>query len=205
MFFFTALASSFKMIDISVWQGNVDFNQVRDSGVTHVMIRSSFGQASPSQVDRQFVEHIEGAIAAGMTIGIYHYGYATTPEEAELEADFCLQTIAPYKDSIAFPVAYDIEDSSMNTGSDNVANMMVAFANKVRAAGYTPWLYANLNWARNYINMDIVNDNGIDFWIAQYSSSCTYSGPYVAWQYSSTESVPGIAGNVDMSEVYKDY
>ena len=105
MFFFAALASSFKMIDVSIWQGTIDFNQVKASGITHVMIRSSFGSASPSQVDKQFVAHIESAIAAGMTIGIYHYGYATTPAEAEGEADICLSTIAPYRDHISFPVA----------------------------------------------------------------------------------------------------
>lgn len=174
----------FRMLDVSVWQGDIDFHKVKASGISHVMIRSSYGSYNPSQVDKKFIRNIEGAIAAGMTIGIYHYGYAKSVAQAEAEADFCLRTIAPYKAHIKFPVAYDVEDSSMNVGATTVANMIVAFANKVRAAGYIPWLYANLNWARNYINMNIVHNNGIDFWIAQYSSSCSYTGKYAAWQYS---------------------
>jgi len=195
----------FKMLDVSVWQGDIDFNKVKAAGVKHVMIRSTYGTYNPSQVDKKFKVNIERAIAAGMTIGIYHYGYAKNVATAEKEADFCLQTIAPYKSHIKFPVAYDIEDSSMNVGRETVADMMVAFAKKVRAQGYIPWLYANLNWANNLINMNKVKSNGIDFWIAQYSSACTYRGSYAAWQYSSSYKINGIAGNVDVSNVYKNY
>jgi GH25 family lysozyme M1 (1,4-beta-N-acetylmuramidase) len=200
-----APGTPFRMLDVSVWQGDIDFNKVKAAGVSHVMIRSTYGTYNPNQVDKKFKTNIEKAIAAGMTIGIYHYGYATNVATAEREADFCLQTIAPYKAHIRFPVAYDIEDSTMNVGRETVANMMVAFANKVRAQGYTPWLYANLNWANNYINMNKVVANGIDFWIAQYSSACTYRGSYAAWQYSSSYRINGIAGNVDVSWVYKNY
>ena len=197
--------SSFRMLDVSVWQGDIDFYKVKAAGISHVMIRSSYGTYNPNQVDRKFTRNIENAIAAGMTIGIYHYGYASCVETAEREADFCLQTIAPYKSHIKFPVAYDIEDASMNVGRETIANMMIAFANKVRAQGYIPWLYSNLNWANNYINMDKINSNGIDFWIAQYNSACTYRGSYAAWQYSSSYRIDGISGNVDVSWVYKNY
>ncbi|EAY10149.1 Glycosyl hydrolases family 25 protein [Trichomonas vaginalis G3] len=196
----------YKVIDISVWQGDIDFNAARDqSGVQGVMIRCGYGSYSPAQIDGQFHNHMRAAIAANMLIGVYHYGYAQSVPEAEGEADFAISIFDQYRQWIRLPIAYDIEDPTMNVGRDLVGQMAAAFANKIRAAGYTPMCYCNLNWATNFINMDIVNANGIDVWIAQYNSECQYWGPYVMWQFTDCLPIGGYYAGVDGSWCYKDY
>lgn len=196
----------FKVIDISVWQGDIDFNAARvQSGIQGVMIRCGYGSYDPSQIDQQFHNHMRAAIACNMLIGIYHYGYARSPQEAENEADFCLSIIEPYRQYINLPVAYDVEDPTMNVGAWTVGQMAVAFGNKIRNAGYKPMLYCNLNWATNFIDMAQVNNAAIDVWLAQYNSECTYWGPYTMWQFTDALWIGGYGSPVDASWCYVEY
>ncbi|EAX87369.1 Glycosyl hydrolases family 25 protein [Trichomonas vaginalis G3] len=197
--------NAYKIIDVSVWQGNIDFNAAKvNSGIQGVMIRAGFGSAA-GQEDKQFANHMREAIAANILIGAYHYGYARTEAQAIAEADFCAKIINPYKSHFRMPVAYDDEDATMNVGKVQTAKNAIAFCNRMKAYGYKPMVYCNLNWARNYIDMSMINAAGIEVWIAQYNSVCQYTGPHTMWQYTNALKISGYSACVDGSWVYKNY
>lgn len=191
-----------KLIDVSTWNGNIDWNKVYKSGVRYAMIRSSFGVENPNQIDNKFVRNIENAIKAGVKCGIYHYSYAKSAAEAKKEADFCLKTIKNYE--IDLPVAFDIEDSSQtNLGKDALTSIVIAFCDRIKSAGYRPMLYCNPNWLCNYLHKDKLI-NKYDIWLANWGVSAP-SYNCAIWQYSENGGVPGISGSVDMNWIYKDY
>ena len=191
-----------KCIDVSTWNGIIDWEKVRKSGVKYAMIRSSFGVENPNQIDNKFFRNIQNATAAGMKCGIYHYSYAQSVEAAKKEADFCIKTIKGYK--IDLPVAFDIEDSSQtHLGKDTLTNIVIAFCDRIKKAGYTPMLYCNPNWLNNYLYKDKLIGK-YDIWLAQWQVSAP-SYNCCIWQYSDSGTVSGISGNVDMNYIYKDY
>ena len=191
-----------KLIDVSTWNGNIDWDKVYKSGVRYAMIRSSFGVENPNQVDNKFVRNITNAQRAGVKCGIYHYSYAKSATEAKKEADFCLKTIKNYK--IDLPVAFDIEDSSQtNLGKDTLTSIVIAFCDRIKSAGYRPMLYCNPNWLCNYLHKDKLI-NKYDIWLANWGVSAP-SYNCAIWQYSENGSVPGISGSVDMNWIFKDY
>ena len=191
-----------KLIDVSTWNGNIDWEKVYKSGVRYAMIRSSFGVENPNQIDNKFVRNIKNAIKAGIKCGIYHYSYAKSAAEAKKEADFCLKTIKNYK--IDLPVAFDIEDSSQtNLGKDTLTSIVIAFCDRIKSAGYMPMLYCNPSWLNSYLHKDKLIGK-YDLWLAHWGVSspafkCTI------WQYSDSGIVSGISGNVDMNWIFKDY
>ena len=191
-----------KLIDVSTWNGNIDWDKVYKSGVRYAMIRSSFGIENPNQVDNKFVRNITNAQRAGVKCGVYHYSYAQSVAEAQKEAEFCLKTIKNYK--IDLPVAFDIEDSSQtHLGKDTLTSIVIAFCDKIKSAGYTPMLYCNPNWLNNYLHKNKLLGK-YDLWLAHWGVSAP-SYNCAIWQYSENGSVPGISGSVDMNWIYKDY
>ena len=191
-----------KLIDVSTWNGNIDWNRVYKSRVKYAMIRSSFGIENPNQVDNKFVRNITNAQKAGVKCGIYHYSYAKSAAEAKKEAEFCLKTIKGYK--IDLPVAFDIEDSSQtHLGKDTLTSIVIAFCDRIKSAGYRPMLYCNPNWLCNYLHKDKLI-NKYDIWLANWGVSAP-SYNCAIWQYSENGSVPGISGSVDMNWIFKDY
>ena len=191
-----------KLIDVSTWNGNIDWDKVYKSGVRYAMIRSSFGVENPNQVDNKFVRNITNAQRAGVKCGIYHYSYAKSAAEAKKEAEFCLKTIKGYK--LDLPVAFDIEDSSQtHLGKDTLTSIVIAFCDRIKSAGYRPMLYCNPNWLCNYLHKDKLI-NKYDIWLANWGVSAS-SYNCAIWHYSENGSVPGISGSVDMNWIFKDY
>ena len=191
-----------KLIDVSTWNGNIDWDKVYKSGVRYAMIRSSFGVENPNQVDNKFVRNITNAQRAGVKCGIYHYSYAKSAAEAKKEAEFCLKTIKGYK--LDLPVAFDIEDSSQtHLGKDTLTSIVIAFCDRIKSAGYRPMLYCNPNWLCNYLHKDKLI-NKYDIWLANWGVSAP-SYNCAIWQYSESGSVPGVSGSVDMNWIFKDY
>ena len=183
-------------IDVSKYQGGINWQQVRASGVRFAMIRVG---TTKKGLDEQFINNINGANAAGVRSGIYIYSYATTPEAAAAEANQVLAWIAPY--TVTFPIAIDIEDSSQK--GLNAAQLQAiadTFCSIISANGYEPMVYASRNWFLN--RMPSVS---APKWIAQYNSFCEYSGEYAMWQSSSHGTYGGIATRVDVNHLYVDY
>lgn len=192
-----------KGIDVSTWQGIIDWPRAKASGVDFAMLRASYGWMNrDKQTDSQFHRNMKEAKAAGVACGAYHYSYATTVEEAKKEAAFFLDIIKGY--SFEYPLAFDMEDKCQkNLGRELLTDIAYAFLEEVEKAGYYVCLYTNLDWIKNRLDMDKLSR--FDLWLAQWNTSPTYEGNFGIWQYTSKGNVPGIDGNVDMDLSYKDY
>lgn len=183
-------------IDVSRWQGDIDWNTVAGNDVKFVML----GTRSKGAVDPYFQKNIKEASDAGIRVGAYIYSPATTPQMAMDEADFVLDLVKDYP--ISFPIAFDAEDSA-TLGSlppDQVTEVINAFCQRIADAGYYPMVYANDYWLANKIDMSNMD---YDVWVARYEAKHNFPDP-IMWQATSTGSIDGISGNVDIDFLYKD-
>lgn len=191
-------------IDVSKWQGVVNWATVKSAGIRHAMLRAGYGN-STSQTDPQFRRNVANCELHGVAWGCYWYSYATSPAEARQEARCCLQVIQGLKPTM--PVAYDIEYEPCILALDNATRtaMVQAFLGEIEAAGYYGILYASTDFIRNRLNWRDLTQ--YDVWCAQYGSACTCPLPYGIWQYSSKNAlgVPGFGNALDCNRVYKDY
>ena len=187
-------AAAISGIDVSAYQGDINWSAVAASGVKFAMIRlgnTKYG------MDSKFAQNVAGANAAGIRVGVYVYSYALT--DAEAAADAQLAVAAMKNLPVSFPVAIDIEDSTQSTLSDaQLLSIANTFCSIVYANGYQPMVYSYKNWLATRMS-----SAAWDRWVANYSDSIGLSG--TMWQYTSSGSVAGIAGNVDMDYVLKDY
>ncbi len=182
-------------IDVSQYQGAIDWTRVRNAGYTFAFVK--IGSAK-SGLDPYFAANMAGAQAAGLKVGAYVYSYASTIEGAVTEAQFAIAALEPF--SVSMPVVYDLEDTIHESmTAEQVAALAVAFCSTVQMAGYYPMVYSGRNFA-------VEKFGGIPYekWIAQYGPSCDYPG-MAFWQFSSKGSVPGISGNVDLNYQWKDF
>ena len=191
-------------IDVSKWQGAMNWATVKNAGVNHAMIRAGYGN-SVRQIDPQFKRNAAQCIALGIDWGVYWYSYATSPAQARQEARCCLQIIKGLKPTM--PVAYDIEYEPGILALDNATRtaMVKAFLEEVEAAGYYGILYASTNFIQTKLNWRELTQ--YDVWAAQYGSRCTCPLPFGIWQYSSSNplGIPGFGTSLDCNHVYKDY
>ena len=184
-----------KGIDVSKWNGDIDWNKVKSDGIDYVIIRGGFGNSS---IDPKFKSHIEGASNAGLKVGVYWFSYATSVSKAKEEAAKCLSTIEPYKDKISYPVFYDFEYASVDYAKKNGINitknlsteMADAFLTDIKNAGYITGIYTNKDFGDKYFESDLLYANNL--WIAQYNQECTYNKPYMMWQYTETGTINDI-------------
>ncbi len=182
-------------IDVSVYQGDIDWQAVKASGVNFAFVRVG---TTKKGIDAQFARNMQGANAVGIRTGVYIYSYATTVEAAAYEANLVLQSVQPY--TVSFPIAIDIEDSVQKACTpDQLAAIANTFCGIIQSAGYYPMVYGSKNWLTTRIG-----PVGYDKWVAQYAAACEYPNPAV-WQYTSNGAVGGIGGRVDMNVLYKDY
>lgn len=189
-------------IDVSQYQGNIDWQAVKDSGVDFVIIRAGYGKEL-NQVDPYFYRNIEGAQAVGLDVGIYWYSYADDSNTAKLEAEVCYEIIKNY--SLDYPIYFDIEESKHAQMSIAQTSVIVdTFCSEMENRGYYVGVYSYANFLQSHIYRSVLEK--YDVWVAQYSDSLTaYNGHYSVWQYASTGQVNGISGNVDMNYCYRDY
>lgn len=190
-------------IDVSKWQGNINWKKVSVSGVDFVMIRSSFGS---EHTDEMLDKNVKGCEEYGIPYGFYHYTYATTPAEARREAKYFLKQIKGYNPE--YPIVLDIEESFYKEMSrKQVTDIIVAFMEVVENAGYYGMVYNSPNFIKACINEKTLKK--YDIWIACWGDedrlAALYDGHYGIWQYSSTGRVNGINGDVDLDYSYKDY
>lgn len=193
-----------KGIDVSQWQGNIDWQKVKGAGVQFAMLRAGYGR---NNLDTKFHRNAQGAAAAGIPVGLYWFSYALNVEIARKEAQYAVELAKKYK--ITWPIAYDLEYDTVSYAVKNgvtitkslATQMAIAFCEEIKRLGYIPMVYTNLDYLNRYFDRSKLP---YDLWCAQYASTASVADKEI-WQYSSKGSVPGIAGNVDMNHGYKDY
>ena len=193
----------YKVIDVSKHQGDINWPAVKAAGIDTAIIRCGFGDDAQSQDDPFWRANVERARAAGLRIGAYLYSYADSVAHAQSEASHAIRLLQGI--SLDLPIFYDMEDEN-TTGKCSpvlLGDMAEIFCKALQDAGYQVGIYANKYWFTNKLTDPRFEK--WDKWVAQYYKECTYSGTKVGWQYTSTGSVDGVQGNVDISEFYKDY
>lgn len=219
-------------IDVSQWNGTIDWAQVKSAGIDFAILRIGYGS---SGVDSRFAANVKGCQDNDIPFGVYVYCYAWNAASARSEAEGTLtrlRSAGVSSSDLSLPVYYDMEneyrpqseDGTDNTsdprfgdpagvdgqnqyrfiegGAQTFAEMATAFASVLQDSGYGVGIYANLNWWNNYLTDPVFSQ--WDRWVAQYNTACSYEGEYSAWQHTATGSVPGITGAVDMNWWYGD-
>ena len=195
-------------IDVSQYQKNIDWQKVKADGIKYAIIRVGYRGSTQGTLneDPYFRQNIQGALAAGIEVGVYIFSQATTKKEAVEEANYLLERIKDY--NITFPVVLDYEFTSgsgrleeAKLSKEKATNVCLAFCETVQAAGYTPMVYANPDMLNNHLNPENISDKYL-IWLANYTTATSYTGKYDYWQYSSDGTVDGIEGRVDMNFFY---
>ena len=193
--------NALKIIDVSVYQGNINWNTVKSNGIDGAIIRLGYGTSYTTDacvLDTKFDKNYREANNLGMVYGIYLYSYAIDKTSATLEGNFVLNKLKSYGVNKSIPIYYDLEENkwTTNLSKANYDTIVSTFANILEKNGYTVKVYSYKYWAENKLGTYAKNKLN---WIAQYSNNCTYNGSYIGWQYTSTGRVSGINGDVDIS------
>ena len=188
-------------IDVSVWQGNIDWDKVKGN-IDFAILRCGIGKYS-SQKDRYFERNYAECKRLGIPVGIYHYSYAKNVDEARKEANVVLSWLKGKE--IQLPVYYDIEDpSQIGLGKEINTNMCFAFCEVIEKAGLWAGVYANKSWFTSLLDGDKLGKR-FTCWLAQYHTEPTYKGKFDIWQNTSSARLPGITANtVDTNYMYRD-
>ena len=188
-------------IDVSKWQGKIDWAKVKAAGIEFALLRAGYGDTLnyPAQIDSTFEYNYKECKRLGILVGIYWYSYATTPEMARQEARSCLAVIKDKQ--LDYPVYYDVEEMRIfNTGRTN--DIIKAFADTM-GSSWVVGIYMYRSAVQAYLNDYTKTHYAMA--IAEYGPKLNYTGPYGVWQNSSTYRVNGINGNVDHDYAYVDY
>ena len=192
-------------IDVSKWQGEIDWEKVANAGVQFAIIRAGYRGSSTGSlvVDPYFEANIRGAINAGIDVGVYFFTQAINEIEAVEEASMVLQLVEDYQ--LTYPIYIDTEGAGGNGRADGLdvdtrTLVCEAFCRTVENSGYTAGVYASRNWLNNNLHTEQLDQYVI--WLAEYRSVPKYEGYYEMWQYTSSGKVDGIEGRVDMDISY---
>jgi len=200
-------------VDVSTYQTGIDWKAVKNSGISFVMIRAGYrGYGTGVLVeDDMFKSHAAGAAAAGLKVGLYFYSQAINEKEAVEEASACVAIAQKYGVKVTYPIAIDIEYSTSSRPGradwltpQQRTKIATAFCDTIKSAGYTPMIYSSKSWFQNdsqLLTSQLAPKYKI--WLAHWGVAQTdYPGRYDIWQYTSSGSVPGIPGRVDMNISY---
>lgn len=190
-------------IDVSKWQGDIDFSKLKSAGVEFVIIRigSSTGINGENFIDSKFIQNIKNANSVGIPVGVYFYSYANSVDRAISDAKWIIENIKDYK--VELPIAFDWENwGSFNTyelSFFGLTNMAKRFMDTVKASGYDAMLYSSKTYLENiWMSVDY------PVWLAHYTKNTNYAGDYSYWQICSNGRVDGINGDVDIDIRYID-
>lgn len=195
-------------IDVSKWQGTIDWASAKGD-IDFAILRAGYGQ---NNIDETFVRNASECTRLGIPFGVYWFSYAYNVDRAKREAQYCIEAVRPYK--LDYPIAFDFEYDSVNYAQKQgvtitkqlASDITRVFCEEIRAAGYTPIVYANPDYLSRYFDADIASR--YDIWLAQWPTRPNLNNPprdVPIWQYSNSGSVSGINGRVDMNVCYKDY
>lgn len=190
-------------IDVSTYQNEIDWQAVAADGIDFAILRLGYRGYTEGGLfmDQSFAQNLQGALDAGLEVGVYFFSQAITPEEAEAEAAYILNAIAGR--SISYPIAFDWETITPGSGartdgldSETLTRCAAAFCEKIKAAGYTPAVY--FNQTLGYLHYDLRELTDYALWLAEYDSKPDFYYHFDLWQYSHTGQVAGIEGDVDL-------
>lgn len=196
-------------IDISAWQGNIDWGQVKNC-IEAVIIRAGYGK---NNIDQKWVPNAEAVRDSSLDVGAYWFSYAYTADMAYMEGCYAANAVKNKFGDRQIPIAFDLEYDSVayaakkgvKIGRAEATLFAIRFLTAVKEFGYRPMLYTNIDYIRNYFDLGVIRAAIPDLllWVACWGSEPKDYNMAV-WQYSSKGSVAGIIGNVDMDEVYVD-
>ena len=192
-----------KGIDVSSWQGNINWDKVKGN-VDFAIIRAGFGN---NNIDKKATRNVQGCEENGIPYGLYWFSYAYTVDMAKKEAEYLINFVGEHKP--AYPLYYDFEYDSMNYANKNgvtvskelLHKMATAFCSTLEEHGFYAGIYANSDYVNNKFDNSIFKR--YDLWYAYYKDKCNKT--VGMWQYTSSGSIPGISGKVDMNQCTVDY
>lgn len=198
-------------IDVSSYQGNINWNKVRSAGVDYAIIRLGYRGYGTGAVllDTKYHTNMKNAAAAGIPTGVYFYSQAINEQEAIEEAETVIKNLKGYQ--IDYPVVFDMEE--VNDDPENVrtsqltpkerTDITIAFCERIKEAGYTPMVYGNISWM--ILNLEFERLEEYDKWFAQYFKQPFFPYEFSMWQYTPNGTIDGINGGVDLNMGFKDY
>lgn len=202
-------------VDVSEYQGNIDWAQVKSAGIDFALLRLGYRGTTQGllNVDEKFEQNFEGATGAGLFVGVYFFSQAVSEAEAQAEADFVIETLNGRK--TAYPIVFDWEPPipseqlpaeklrAHNVDGGDVTKFGAAFCERIKEAGYRPCVYTNKYMAYEFFDLEQWKD--YDLWYAEYQKAPSLYYDFRIWQYTETGSVPGIEGGVDVNICFKPY
>ena len=202
---------SIKGIDVSTYNKVTDWDAVKASGVDFVMLRAGYRGYSKGTLveDEKFIKYAQDASAAGLQLGVYFVTQAINETEAEAEADYVISLMKNSKVKFTWPIAMDLEDAASldartaMLSKEERTEIIKAFCERIKKAGYTPMLYAAIRWYMD--EMDLSKLTEYDKWFAQYFNRPFFPYEFQMWQYTSSGVVDGIDGNVDLNICFENY
>lgn len=191
-----------KGIDVSKWQGNIDWKKVKNAGIRFAMIRGGYGKDYPSQKDKFFEKNYAGCKENGIPCGLYWYSYAESADAINREAEACLKCSDGKQ--FEYPIVLDAEGGCMlKFNKATVSDWCQFWCNIVESNKCYAMIYCNFDWYKNKIDGDELSKK-YDFWIAHWNAAKP-SKICGIWQYSDAGKIDGISVNVDLNEAFKDY
>ena len=185
-----------KGVDVSKWQGDINWEKVKNTDVDFAIIRCGYGDNLTSYDDKKWKRNADECTRLGIPFGTYIYSYATSVEEARSEAEHVLRLVKGY--NLDYPIYFDMEDdSTVGIGKEKLTEIAKTFCDIITDNGYEVGVYANKYWWTTYLTDPVFEQ--WDKWVAQYNSVCNYDGAYSLWQCASDGKVDGINGNADIN------
>lgn len=190
-------------IDVSEWQGDIDWQQVKDGGIEFAIIRLGYRRSETGELstDEKALANLQGAAEAGIPTGAYFFSQAVTTQEALEEAEYALSLLEGY--TLTYPLIYDWEylgedARTADVDARTLTDCIKTFCGRVEEAGFQSMIYFNPHFHENEVlYLDELTD--YHFWLAMYDTQMDYPYQIDMWQYSCTGSVPGITGDVDLN------
>lgn len=192
-----------KGIDVSEFQGSIDWAKVKKDGVEFAILKlGNIYDAQSNYKDSKFDTNYKNAKAKGIKVGVYIYNYCNTVDTLKKGLEWAIKKLNGKK--LDLPFYLDMEDKDIQGETKaTLTNQCNEFAKYVKSKGYRAGVYANVNWLKNELNPNDF-DKDISVWVAQYYKECQYTGKYDIWQYASNGKVSGISGNCDMNYLYNE-
>ncbi|MDD3413247.1 MAG: glycoside hydrolase family 25 protein [Lachnospiraceae bacterium] len=198
-----------KGIDVSKYQGTIDWEKVKADGVDYAFVRAGIRGYETGKIvpDEGVSDNLIGAANVGINVGAYFFSQATTVEEAMEEANVVINAISG--NEVSYPIVYDLEKVKSSSGRMNEmtkeekTEVCLAFCNRIKEAGYIPMIYGNMETFLMLLDMKQLED--IDKWFAYYNTDIYFPYEFSIWQYTESGRVDGIDGDVDMNISFKKF